>query len=159
MSAEKVSFGIDQDVELIENCDLPQIFKKDLTAFIFWGEFIKEDLEPGSLFKLMERAAEYDILHYVETLGLSSESIREISKHYEEIEAYLLEKEFGAWELAYPTSRYMRCVKALVHGRKEPCNHICIYNCLPRQTRFHILYYEQLALHMEEKVNKLLLES
>ena len=107
----------------------------------------------------MELAAEYNVLNHTETLGLSSRSTREITKHFEEIESYLLEKEYGACDLVYPNSRYMRCVQALVHDRKKPCNHICIYSCLPRQTRFHILYYEQLALHMEEKINKLLLRS
>ena len=126
----------------------------------FWrGEFVKEDWEPGSFFKLMERAAECNVLNYIETLGLSSESTKEITKPFEETESYLLEKEYGAWDLAYPSGRYMRCVQALVHSRTEPCNHICNYSCLPRQTRFHVLYYEHLALYIEEKANKLLLGS
>ena len=74
----------------------------------------------------MERAAEYDILNYIETLGLSAESTQEILQHFEEIENYLLEKKNGAWDLAYPSSRYMRCIQALVRGRREPCNHICV---------------------------------
>ena len=159
MSSMKVVTELDQDVELIKNCSLPQMVKKDLEHFIFWGEFIKEDWEPESLFNLMERAAEYDVLNYIETLGLSAESTHEIMQHFEDIENYLFEKEYGAWDLAYPSSRYMRCIQALVRGRREPCNHICVYPWLPRQTRFHVLYYEQLALHMEEKVNKQLLGS
>ena len=74
----------------------------------------------------MERTAEYDISNYIETLGLSAESTQEILQHFEEIENYLLEKEYGAWDLAYPSSRYMRCIQALVRGRREPCNHICV---------------------------------
>ena len=117
MSSMKVITELDQDVELIKNCSLPQIVKKDLERFIFWGEFVKEDWEPESLFNLMERAAEYDISNYIETLGLSAESTQEILQHFEEIENYLLEKEYGAWDLAYPSSRYMRCIQALVRGR------------------------------------------
>ena len=100
----------------------------------------------------MERAAQYNILTYIQALGLSAERTQEITQHYEEIETHLLEKEYGAWELAYPSSLYMRCIQALVRGSKEPSNNICIYHCLPWQTRFHVLYYEQLALHMEEKL-------
>ena len=159
MSSVEILTNFDQDVELIEHCSLPQLVKQDLQRFIFWGEFVKEDWEPESLFSLMERAAQYNILTYIRDLGLSAERTQEINQHYEEIETHLLEKEYGAWELAYPSSLYMRCIQALVRGSKEPCNNICIYPWLPRQTRFHVLYYEQLALHMEEKVNKQLLGS
>ena len=126
MSSMKVITELDQDVELIKNCSIPQIVKKDLERLIFWGEFVKEDWEPESLFNLMERAAEYDFSSDIETLGLSAESTQEILQHFEEIENYLLEKEYGAWDLAHPSSRYFRCIQALRRGRREPCNHICV---------------------------------
>ena len=66
----------------------------------------------------MERAAEYDILNYIETLRLSGESTEGILQHFEEIENYLPEKEHDAWDLVYPSSRYMRCIQALVRGRR-----------------------------------------
>ena len=159
MSSERILTDLDQDVDLAENCTLPQILKQDLMDFMFWRKFIVEDREPEALFKIMDRAAVYDILSYIVSLGLSADSINEITRRYEEIETYLLDKEYGVWELAYPSSLYMHCIQALVYGKKEPCNQICIYSCLPRQIRFHVLYYEQLALHMEKKLNKLLLES
>ena len=65
-------------------------------AYHFFREIDKEDWEPESLFNLMERAAEYDISNYIETLGLSAESTQEILQHFDEIENYLLEKEYGA---------------------------------------------------------------
>lgn len=149
--------ALDKDVELVEGSSLPQILKKDLLDFMFWGEFNTEDQEPESLFKLLERAATHNVFKVVESLGLSADSIDEITRRYEEVETYLLNKEYGAWELAYPSSLYMRCVQALVYGRKEPCDQLCIYSCLPRLIRFHVLYYEQLALHFEEKLNALIL--
>ena len=103
MSSMKVVAELDQDVELNKNCSPPKMVKKDLERFIFWGEFVKEDWEPESLFNLMERTAEYDVLNYIETLGLSAESIQEVLQHFEEIENYLLEQEYGAWDLAYPS--------------------------------------------------------
>ena len=45
MSSERILTELDQDVDLVENCSLPQILKKDLMDFMFWGEFIVEDRE------------------------------------------------------------------------------------------------------------------
>ena len=70
MSSERILTDLDQDVDLVENCSLPQILKKDLMDFMFWGEFIVEDWEPEALFKKMDRAAVYDILSYIVSLQL-----------------------------------------------------------------------------------------
>ena len=83
------------------------------------GEFVKEDREPEAFFKIIDRAAVYDILSYIVTLELSADNTIEITRRYEEFETYLLEKEYGVWELAYPSSLYMRCIQALEYGKKR----------------------------------------
>ena len=42
MSSEEILTNFDQDVELIENCSLPQLVKQDLQRFILGGNSLKK---------------------------------------------------------------------------------------------------------------------
>ena len=42
MSSERILTDLDQDVELIENCSLPQLVKQDLQRFILGGDSLRK---------------------------------------------------------------------------------------------------------------------
>lgn len=102
--------------------------------------------EEEYFFRVLEKVMVFRVITNVNRMDVTDKSQFEIKQTLKEIGEYLLEREHGALELVYPSSLYMSVIKSIVYGSGSDGQY---YDDLPRLTRFHVSYYEELAHSME----------
>ena len=105
---------------------------------------------------MIDRAAVYDILSYIRLVRAVS------GQHYAPLlgdRDVFPRKRVRGMGLGIPKQPLHALHSSPCVWQKRAMQSGMFYCCLPRQIHFHVLYYEQLALHVEEKLNKLLMES
>ena len=138
------------DLQKIRDSNLPEIIKTDVEDMISW-EFDETRMDGEALFSILERGVFHRVTSVLENLGLCEDNIREVVLCYENVAERLFDIEYLWLEMIFPRTLYMNCIRSLVYSRNRPVNETCWYHVLPRQMRFHVMYFQHLSWFTEAR--------
>ena len=139
------------DIQKIMDSDLPVIIKMELEKFIYW-DFNETLVESWILLNMLERGVVFRVIDKCRDLNLMESNLKEICLCYENLAGQLLDEEYMLQELVFPETLYMECIKSLIYETHRPCSETSWYNLLPRHTRFHVTYFQNLRWYVENKL-------